>query len=150
MPLVPLDVLNGLMTPRQIEIVEATVDGLDLAQLAGDFYARALAAEPELARMFTTDWEVQQVRFATELDAIVRLIRSHEEFVAAGRALGGRHRSYGVVAAHYRLMGEALMGAVGAALGPDWNDEVEDAWRLAYNLTAETMMSGARAPVSPP
>ena len=150
MPQVPLDVLNGLMTPRQIEIVEATVDGLDLAQLAGDFYARALAAEPELARMFTTDWEVQQVRFATELDAIVRLIRSHDEFVAAGRALGVRHRSYGVVAAHYRLMGEALMGALGAALGPDWNDEVEDAWRLAYNLTAETMMSGARAPVSRP
>jgi len=42
------------------------------------------------------------------------------------------------------------MGALGAALGPDWNDEVEDAWRLAYNLTAETMMSGARAPVSRP
>ena len=142
-------VLNGLMTPRQIEIVEATVDGLDLSQLAADFYERALAAEPELARMFTTDWEVQQVRFATELDAIVRLIRSHDEFVAAGRALGARHRSYGVVAAHYRLMGDALMGALADAMGPDWNNEVEEAWRLAYNLTAETMMSGARAPVSP-
>jgi hemoglobin-like flavoprotein len=138
------------MTPTQIEIVEATVDALDLTELAADFYERALAAEPELARMFTSDWEVQQVRFATELDAIVRSIRSHDEFVAAGRALGARHRSYGVVAAHYRLMGEALMGALADGLGPDWSDEVEEAWRLAYNLTAETMMSGARAPVSPP
>lgn len=139
----------GPMTPRQIEIVEATVDAVDLPQLAADFYERALTAEPELARMFTTDWEVQQVRLATELDAIVRLIRSHHEFLAAGRALGARHRGYGVVAAHYRLMGEALMGALADALGSDWNDEVEEAWRLAYNLTAETMMSGARAPVSP-
>jgi hemoglobin-like flavoprotein len=47
-------------------------------------------------------------------------------------------------------MGEALMGALADALGPDWTDEVEEAWRLAYNLTAETMMSGARVPVSPP
>jgi hemoglobin-like flavoprotein len=137
------------MTPRQIEIVEASLDRVDLRELAADFYRRALTAEPELARMFTTDWEVQQVRFATELDAIVRLIRSYDEFVAVGRALGARHRGYGVVAAHYRLMGEALVGALAGALGPDWNDEAEDAWRLAYNLTAETMMSGARTPVSP-
>ena len=136
------------MTPRQIEIVEASLDHVDLRELAADFYRRALTSEPELARMFTTDWEVQQVRFATELDAIVRLIRSYDEFVAVGRALGARHRGYGVVAAHYRLMGEALVGALAGALGPDWNDEVEDAWRLAYNLTAETMMSGARTPVS--
>jgi len=64
------------MTPRQIEIVEASLDRVDLRELAADFYRRALTAEPELARMFTTDWEVQQVRFATERDAIVRLIRS--------------------------------------------------------------------------
>ena len=137
------------MTPRQIEIVEATLDALDLADLAADFYRRALGAEPELARMFTTDWAVQEARFATELDAIVRLIRSYDEFVAAGRALGARHRGYGVVAAHYRLMGETLMAALAHALGHAWDADVAEAWQLAYNLTAETMMSGARGPVSP-
>jgi hemoglobin-like flavoprotein len=137
------------MTPRQIEIVEATLDRISLPELAADFYQRALGADPELARMFTSEPGVQQARFAVELAAIVRSIRSHQDFLAAGRALGARHRSYGVLAAHYRVMGDALLAALGAALGPDWDDETHEAWGLAYNLTAETMLSGARAPVSP-
>jgi hemoglobin-like flavoprotein len=142
-------VFNEPMTPRQVEIVEATLASINVRALAADFYERALAADPDLARMFTTDLEVQQARFATELAAILRSIRAHDQFVTAGRALGARHRGYGVVAAHYRIMGDALLAARADAVGPDWTEEVAEAWRLAYNLTAETMMSGARAPVNP-
>ena len=142
-------VFNGRMTPAQIQMVETTLDRISVPRLAAVFYGRVLSSDPDLARMFTTDVEVQQVRFATELAAIGRSIRSYDAFVSAGRALGARHRTYGARAAHYRLMGDALVAALADALGPEWNDEVEEAWRLAYNLTAETMMSGARAPVSP-
>src|SRR5436305_14249328 len=103
---------NEAMTPRQIAIVEATMAPIDVRDLAADFYERALAADPDLARMFTTDLEVQQARFATELAAILRSMRAHEQFVAAGRALGARHRTYGVMAAHYRVMGDALLAAL--------------------------------------
>jgi hemoglobin-like flavoprotein len=137
------------MTPRQIEVVETTLASIDVRDLAAAFYQRALATDPDLGRMFTTDLEVQQARFATELAAILRSIRAHDHFVTAGRALGARHRAYGVVAAHYRIMGDALLAALADAVGPDWTDEVAEAWRLAYNLTAETMMSGARASVNP-
>ncbi|HKA03249.1 MAG TPA: globin domain-containing protein [Acidimicrobiales bacterium] len=137
------------MTPRQIEMVEGTLDAVSLPALSADFYRRAFDTDPELARMFTADRRVQEARFATELAAIVRSIRCHDEFVAAGRALGARHRGYGVMAAHYRVMGDALLASLAAALGPAWNAQTEEAWRLAYNLTAETMLSGARAPVNP-
>jgi hemoglobin-like flavoprotein len=137
------------MTPRQIEIVEATLDKISLPELAADVYRRALGAEPELAPMFTSAPAEQQSRFALELAAIVRSIRSHNDFLTAGRALGARHRGYGVVAAHYHVMGDALLASLGEALGPDWDEETNEAWCLAYNLTAETMLSGARAPVSP-
>jgi len=40
-------------------------------------------------------------------------------------------------------MGNALCAALAAAIGDEWSGEVEAAWRLAYNLTAETMMMGA-------
>ena len=40
-------------------------------------------------------------------------------------------------------MGTALMASLAAALGAGWTAEVEEAWMLAYNLTAETMMAGA-------
>ena len=58
-------------------------------------------------------------------------------------ALGARHRGYGVKARHYRLMGQALMASLAAALGPTVDAGGRGGWGLAYNLTAETMMTGA-------
>ena len=40
-------------------------------------------------------------------------------------------------------MGDALVAALAAALGDRWDDETEEAWRMAFNLTAESMMEGA-------
>jgi hemoglobin-like flavoprotein len=93
--------------------------------------------------MFTSDPAVQRARFAAELDEIVHSMRSMDDFESEVRALGERHQGYGVRAPHYRLMGQALLGALAAALGERWTAEVEEAWSLAYNLTAETMLLGA-------
>jgi hemoglobin-like flavoprotein len=131
------------MTPEQIELVESTLRSLDLAALSADFYQRAFALEPALTEMFTTDPAVQQARFATELEEIVCSIRSLDTFAAEARALGARHRGYGVRATHYRLMGQALQDSLRAALGDRWTPEAEEAWAMAYNLMAETMLAGA-------
>ena len=107
--------------------------------------------------MFTTDPGVQRARFAAELDGDRPFDPvASTTFAPTAAALGARHRGYGVRAAHYRLMGEALLAALAAALGDGWTDEVAEAWALAYNLTAETMMMGpwrspsALSSVSPP
>jgi hemoglobin-like flavoprotein len=131
------------MTPGQIALVEETLASVDRDALAVDFYRRAFAADPLLSTMFTTDPAIQRARFATELDEIVRALRTHDTFDPRVRALGARHRDYGVRSAHYRLMGEALRSALAAAVGDGWTDEVADAWARAYNLMAETMMLGA-------
>ena len=44
---------------------------------------------------------------------------------------------------HYRLVGEALLGALAAALAPVWDEEMDTAWRHAYDLVAELMMEAA-------
>jgi hemoglobin-like flavoprotein len=131
------------MTPRQIRLVEQTLAAVDIDDLTADFYRRAFATDPTLADMFTSDPTVQRTRFAAELAEIVCSIRSLDTFAASARSLGISHRDYGVSAAHYRLMGNALVAALAATLGSRWTDEVEEAWSLAYNLTAETMMLGA-------
>ena len=118
------------MTPGQITLVEATVAEIDLEAVAADFYRRATEGDPSLAAMFTTDPAVQRVR-------------TLDRFEPAVRALGVRHRAYGVRVGHYRIMGAALLEALGAALGSAWTTEAAEAWALAYNLTAETMLSGA-------
>jgi hemoglobin-like flavoprotein len=131
------------MTPGQLAIVERTLATLDLAQLGTECYRRAFAAEPDLAAMFPTDPGAQRARFAAELDALVRSIRSLDRFARAAGELGARHQEYGVRSAHYRVMGTALLGALAAALGDDWTTDVEEAWTMAYNLVAETMLLGA-------
>ena len=40
-------------------------------------------------------------------------------------------------------MGDALLAALEAALGDRWNDDVAEAWRLAYTMTSESMLDGA-------
>jgi hemoglobin-like flavoprotein len=130
------------MTPGQIALVEETLAAVDIDELADDFYRRAFAADPTVSSMFTADPALQRARFGAELSEIVRSIRSLDVFDARVRTLGARHHSYGVRSAHYRLMGEALLAALAAALGDRWTGDVAEAWALAYNLTAETMMSG--------
>jgi nitric oxide dioxygenase len=137
------------MTPEQIQLVEDTADALDVAVLAADFYNRAFAREPALSEMFTVDPAVQQARFAAELEEIVSSIRHLDRFGAAVRALGARHRGYGVRVVHYRLMGEVLLEALGAALGSRWTPEAAEAWTMAYSLTAETMLAGALDETAP-
>jgi hemoglobin-like flavoprotein len=133
------------VTPRQIALVEASLDRLHLDRLAAAFYERAFAAEPALAEMFTADPVVQRARFAAELAEIVGSLHAIDTFGPAARSLGARHRGYGVRAAHYRLMGDVLLAALAAGSGADWTPELAEAWTLAYNLMAETMMAGALA-----
>src|SRR6478735_7690894 len=105
------------MTPSQIALVEDTLASVDLARLTAAFYQRAFAGDPALSTMFTSDPVVQRERFAAELAEIVRSIRSLDTFASTARALGARHRDYGVRATHYRLMGTALLDSLAAALG---------------------------------
>jgi hemoglobin-like flavoprotein len=133
------------MTPEQIAAVERTLVAARpvMDAVAADFYRRLFAADPRTEAMFTTDPARQREKFVAELEDIMLAIRNHELFLRRARMLGARHAEYGVRAAHYRLVGTALLVALGAALGRAWTGEVETAWRLAYNLTAEAMMAGA-------
>lgn len=135
----------GTMTPDQIKTLEATLASLapTFDDVAADFYGRVLAAGPETAELFTGDLAAQRHKFALELEAIVAAIRDQDAFVARTSELGRRHVHYGVRPAHYEVVGEALLGALAAALGSAWTEETAEAWRLGYRLTAEAMMQAA-------
>jgi hemoglobin-like flavoprotein len=61
------------------------------------------------------------------------------------RALGARHVGYGVRAADYQTAGDALFAALAAVLGDGFDAQTREAWMLAYNVVAETMLEGAAA-----
>jgi hemoglobin-like flavoprotein len=132
------------MTPEQVAVVRTSYASLgDATTMAGDFYARLFALDPSAELLFTDGPDVMAGKFAAELAALVEAISEFGEFAARARELGTRHAAYGVQTTHYHSACEALVGSLAEHLGERWNSTVEAAWRRAYNLVAELMMSAA-------
>jgi len=133
------------MTPEQIDLVEKTLAAAApvMTEIAAAFYDALFAADPFVAELFQNDPAERRAKFAEELHVLVVSIRHLDDFLAEAQALGVRHMTYGVRAAHYRVARDALLRALADALGSMWTPDVEEAWRLAYNLTAEAMMTAA-------
>ena len=79
--------------------------------------------------------------------AVEMLGEDLDPLVAMLKALGKKHVNYGVVAAHYDVVGQALLATLGAALGDKFTDEVKAAWTEIYGVISSTMIAGAEYPV---
>ena len=133
------------MTPAQLELVRVSYATLPDggATMAADFYRNLFALAPQTRVLFATEPDVMAVKFSAELAAIVEAITSYETFAPRVRELAVRHVTYGVQPQHYRAVGQALIRALAAHLGEAWDDDLEAAWRRAYNLVSELMMEAA-------
>jgi hemoglobin-like flavoprotein len=133
------------MTPEQIALVQSSFTSLGsrVPEMAAQFYRELFERDPALRPLFSTDMAQQEVRFGEKLTEIVQAIPRLDELLGHTRALGARHVGYGVRVADYRTVGHALVAALAAVLGDTFDDATHDAWTVAYNLVAETMMEGA-------
>jgi hemoglobin-like flavoprotein len=122
------------MTPEQIALVQSSFDRLGLFR-----------QHPDLRALFTTDMAEQEVKFAEKLALIVKAMPRLAELVSHTQTLGARHVGYGVRAVDYRSVGDALLAALAAVLGDAFDAATSEAWTLAYNLVAETMLDSAAA-----
>jgi hemoglobin-like flavoprotein len=59
------------------------------------------------------------------------------------RNLGVRHAGYGVHAAHYDMVGQALMETLRAGLQTALTPDVADAWAAMYEFVSDTMQEAA-------
>lgn len=80
----------------------------------------------------------------TMLDAAVNMLGPDLEPVThALTDLGARHIYYGVLPAHYGIVGEALLFTLATALGDAWTPEVEQGWKDIYSFVSTAMIAGA-------
>ncbi len=135
------------MTPEQITLVQFSFKrlGADLPAMAACFYEELFQRDPALRPLFTTDLAEQKVKFAQKLTEIVHAMPRLGELLNHTRALGARHVGYGVRAADYRTVGDSLLAALASVLGEEFDAPTREAWVLAYNIVAETMLEGAAA-----
>ncbi len=140
------------MTPEQVEILQLSLAELGprAPELAARFYARLYESAPSCRAMFSEEPADQAALFVSELTMTVASISQFDAFVPRTKRLGARHAKYGVTYEHYGIAGTALLAALTETLGPTCTVELLEAWRLAFDLMAETMMQGAADPPPDP
>ncbi len=129
------------MTPQQIELVQTSFRKVvPIAGTAADlFYDRLFETAPEVRAMFPQDMKEQKAKLMAMLGTAVSNLHKLDEILPAVKALGERHKGYGVTAAHYAPVGAALLWTLEKGLGPDFTPEVKAAWTETYTALAGVM-----------
>jgi len=133
------------MTPKQIEIVQASFDKVaPIAEAAaGLFYARLFELDPQLKPLFKGDMKRQGMMLMSMIATAVRGLSNTEALIPMVKNLGRRHVGYGVKDSHYAVVGQALIETLEKGLGKDFDAATREAWLGAYSLLSSVMKSGA-------
>lgn len=133
------------MTPAEIELVQTTFKSVIpiTAQAADLFYGRLFEIAPEVRPLFPADLKEQKKKLMGMLATAVTNLHQVEKIVPAVQDLGRRHVGYGVTAAHYKPVGEALIWTLDKGLGAAFTPEVKSAWVAAYTTLAGVMQAAA-------
>jgi len=133
------------MTPEQIKLVQdsfAKVAPIS-AKAAELFYGRLFEIAPQVRAMFPDDMTEQRKKLMATLAIVVNGLNNLDTILPAASALAKRHVSYGAEAAHYPVVGQALLWTLEQGLGPSWTPDVAAAWTGAYTTLSEFMISEA-------
>jgi hemoglobin-like flavoprotein len=113
-------------------------------QSAGYFYEKLFELDPEAQRLFArTDMELQGKKVMRMFAEIVRTLDQPQALIAEVADLGRRHVHYGVRDSQYASVGTALLWTLERGLGPEFTDEVRDAWTEAYLLLSAVLRRAA-------
>lgn len=115
-----------------------------LGDQAGEiFYAVLFTAAPQLRAMFPPSMAIQREKLLFALGEIVSRVDDASTLTEFAAQLGRDHRRYGVIAAHYPIVGQAFLETLRRGLGPGWTPALAADWTAAYNVVAALMADAA-------
>ncbi|SKA04190.1 Hemoglobin-like flavoprotein [Enhydrobacter aerosaccus] len=129
------------MTPQQIALVQTSFQKVvPIAGTAADlFYNRLFEIAPGVRALFPADLSEQKKKLMAMLATAVTNLHRLDAILPAVKALGERHRSYGVADDHYAPVGAALLWTLEQGLGDDFTPETKAAWTEVYTALAAVM-----------
>jgi len=133
------------MTNKQKLLVQDSFEKVrPIAEVAAAlFYERLFTLDPSLRALFRGDQKEQGRKLMQMIAVAVKGLDNLEQLVPAVEELGRRHSGYGVRNEHYDTVGAALLWTLEAGLGPDFTEEVKEAWTGVYALLAGVMQRGS-------
>lgn len=114
-------------------------------QAAALFYDKLFERDPSVSGLFRGDMAQQGARLMQMIEGAVQMLDRPAMLRHALLRLGERHAGYGVVDAHYPLVGAALLDTLAVGLGDAFTAETREAWAAMYAVVAGAMREGAAA-----
>ncbi|PRO66010.1 NO-inducible flavohemoprotein [Alkalicoccus urumqiensis] len=131
-----------MLTETQKETIKATIPVLEQhgTDVTTHFYSRLFEDHPELLNIFNhvhQETGEQPRALAYSLYQAAVNIDQLESILPLVRQVAHKHRSIGVQAEHYPVVGEYLLRSMQEKLGLDADDPVIEAWGAAYGIIAD-------------
>lgn len=133
------------MTPDQVYLIRKSFAELGrhdhVAALV--FYRRLFEIDPALRPLFTNNIEDQSRKLLDMLGVLIAMLERPIGLDMELRAMGSRHRDYGVKDEHYAAVGQALLDMLSEVLDKRFTPDVRTAWVGLYTAVQTLMQKGA-------
>jgi nitric oxide dioxygenase len=117
------------------------VDRIDL--MVEGFYRRLFERAPEVRKLFKEDMTIQREHLAASIALVARNIEHLDILEESLMLLGAQHVGFGARPEHYLTVREAMLEAIGSALGSYWTDQLRADWYDALSQICTIMLKGA-------
>ena len=136
------------MTPDTVALVQQSFKTVvPIAGQVGEiFYARLFETYPAVRPMFAEDIKPQAKKLVQMLAMVVNSLHKLDTLMPAVEDLARRHKTYGVLDAHYPAVGETLIWTLEQGLGDDFTPAVRQAWTTAFQTLAGAMIAANNEP----
>jgi nitric oxide dioxygenase len=138
-----------MLTQKTIEIIQSTVPVLEEkgVEITSAFYKNLFESHPELLNIFNHANQKkgrQQTALANTVYAAAKHIHQLHMILPAVKQIAHKHRSLGVKAEHYPIVGEHLLLAIKQVLGNAATPEIINAWAEAYGVIADVFIEAEK------
>jgi hemoglobin-like flavoprotein len=107
---------------------------LNLDTFIHEFYRTFFLLCPESRAIFPSDTARLEAKMLASLTHIAETLEDTDRLNAILSQLGEKHRRMQISDTHFRSFIDSFISALASTLGPDWSDEMHEAWSdfLAY------------------
>jgi hemoglobin-like flavoprotein len=132
------------MTTASLERIRDSFELLAprIATMTATFYDTLFDGRPEIRALFKVKMDIQRQHLAAALALIVRNLTMLDALQEPLQQLGRDHARVGARPEHYPLVRDAMLHAIGQALGPAWTPELAADWHALIEEIGTVMLSG--------
>lgn len=134
-----------MLSEHTIQVIKSTVPVLEVhgTAITKRFYQMLFSNHPELLHVFNHANQKQgrqQTALANAVYAAAVHIDQLENILPVVKQVAHKHRSLGIKAEQYPIVGQNLLAAIKEVLGDAATDEIIQAWAEAYGVIAQVFI----------